>query len=495
MRPSTFTKLMLVFVAVIVLCVSLLFSVFYFTMRDLQIQTRMDALRLQAYDIAYLAGTLQVRALEHLLGGVQPIREVLEKKLQYVYDEYSAYCMVVDRRGDVTAYFLSILNDHRDLKAAFDASNIISTLKTVLEGNEVIVQNDTTYGPMFTVAVPWSQGGHVLGAVYIQTAAQTVKASYKSLGLKVLAASLVATLVAAGIVFLYTRRFIQPLTEMASAAAAMSSGHFEKEVSEEGTRELHDLAVAFNLMARKLKVAERARRDFIANLSHELRSPMTSIQGFIQGLMDGTVPEIEKTHYLEVILTETQRMTKLVSRLLSLARLENDDLPLSPSNFDLNELIRIVLITKVTQLEEKLIDIRLLFDEETCYVHADRDQIEQVLINLIDNAIRFTPEHGEITVSTRRTAADTVTASVKDNGIGVHPADAPFVFDRFFKADKAHSEGQGTGLGLAICKMILDRHRQSIRLIPMDNGAVFEFTLSKGKDALLRNETQGARED
>ncbi len=480
---------MLVFIAVIVLCVSLLFGVFYFTMRDAQVRSRMDALKLQAYDIAYLAGTMQARAIDLLLGAsFRPLQEVLENKLRYVYDEYSAYCMVVDRSGQGTAYFLSILDEHRDLSASFDARNIAGTLQAVLSGNEVVVQNDTASGPMFTVAVPWAQSGVVLGAVYIQTAAQAVLASYEGLGLKVAAVSLVVTLVAAVIVFLYTRRFIRPLREMAAAAVAMSAGSFSPQVSEAGARELHDLAAAFNAMSSKLQDIERTRRDFIANLSHELRSPMTNIQGFIQGLMDGTVPDAEKNQYLQIVLAETQRMTKLVSGLLSLSRIENEETPLSLGIFDLNELIRIVLITKMPRIEEKGIDIQLEFSKEQSCAYADRDQIEQVLINLIDNAVKFTPDHGTITIGTRAASRDTVAVTVRDNGVGILPQDAPHVFERFYKADKAHSGSQGTGLGLAICKMIMDRHRQSIRLLPSDRGAVFQFTLRRAECPAGRDE-------
>lgn len=484
MRPSTFSRLMWVFVLIIALCVGMVTGLAYLTMRDLQTRNRMDALRQQAYDIALLANTAQSRSLESALGLLDnSAARLLRHKINSVYEEYKAYCMVVDRRGEGTAYFLSVINDYPELRAGFDAKSIVHSLQRVINGEELVEQAQGPSGPMFTVAVPLRQSDAILGAVYIQTAAQTVRASYEGLGLRVAAASLIAVLIAGVAASLYTRRLTRPLLEISQAAASMARGDFSRQVSEGGAREIHDLAVSFNSMSRQLADIERTRRDFIANLSHELRSPMTNISGFIQGLLDGTIPDGERRHYLQVVLDETNRLGKLVAGLLNLSRMENEANPLALSSFNINELIRVVLIPRVSQIEEKSIDLALDFAEESSLVRADRDQIEQVLINLLDNAVKFTPRGGHIRVSTAVQDADTLRVRVIDDGIGVLPEDRPHIFERFYKADKAHTVGKGTGLGLAISKRIMERHGQALVLEDGTEGSSFAFTLSRVHEA------------
>lgn len=486
MRSSVFARLMQVFVLVLLVSVLLFTGIFYFTLRSVQTENRMNALKAQAYDIAYLAGTMQSTAFESAFGlSSGNSREMMLQKLRRVYEEYSAYCMVVDRSGSITAYFLSLLEEHSDLRAGYDPSSIIGSLKKVLMGQEVIEQTVSSSGPMFTVAVPWISNNRVLGAVYIQTAAQTVRASYEGMALGITGASLLMVALAAGLVYALTRRITRPLYDMAQTASRLSAGDFSHSVPEKGSREIHDLAVAFNSMSGKLSETERTRRDFIANLSHELRSPMTNIQGFVQGMMDGTVPVEQQRHYLGIVLDETRRLTKLVNGLLDLSRLENKDGTPQTASFDINELIRLVLTACASRIEGKGIDVQLRFEEEQQMVLANRDQIEQVLYNLIDNAVKFTPDKGMITISVASLTDGRVEITVRDNGIGILPEDAPHIFDRFYKADKAHTSGQGTGLGLAICKMILNRHGESIRLVDSQEGSAFAFTL---KNATSRKE-------
>lgn len=486
MRPTTFSRLMVVFILVIALCAGMLLGIFYLTMRDVQIQNRMDALKMQAYDIAYLAGTVDSSSIGSALGiRNDTSREMLRQKLRSVYEDYSAYCLVVDRSGQGTAYFLSMLDEDKELRAAFDPQHIVNRLKYVLNGQELIDQINTVNGPMFTVAVPWNRGGIVLGAVYIQTAAQTVRASYEGLIIKVAIAAFVTVLLGALMISIYARRFTKPLKEIARTSTNMASGDFSHRVYEGSTREIYEMAVAFNTMADKLSFTEHMRRDFIANLSHELRSPMTNIRGFIQGILDGTIKESDEKHYLTIVLNETNRLTKLITSLLSLSHIESSEAQLEMVSFNINELIRLVVITKIKQIEDHMIDMKFDFAQEASYVHADRDQIEQVLINLIDNAIKFSPQGGIIQIKTAIIDDKTISVTVKDDGIGILKQDAPFIFDRFYKADKAHTGGNGTGLGLAISKMIMTKHNQTIELLDENDGASFRFTLERSNQAGL----------
>ncbi len=479
-RRSTFFYLMSSNVIIILICVALLFTVSFLFVRDIQISNRMDALKSHAYDIAELSGAIMMQeSARYFSLAPSTVRPMLAGKLQTLRDEYAAYCLVFDRSGQVTTYFLSLLDEYNELKTTFDAGNVLSTLQKAFLGLETTAQISTSEGPMFTVAVPLNYNGSLLGAVYIQTAAQTVQQSYMGLALRIGMIALLILIIAAVIVWRSTLRFTKPLSEMAEASKDVAGGHYGRLVGTGDTKEVADLSDAFNSMSIQLRETDQVRRDFIANVSHELGSPMTSIQGFVQGILDGTVAEKDQVKYLRIVLDETKRLGKLVSGLLSLSRMESDQTHLEMASFDIHELIRQVLITKMGAIEEKQHELLLDFGDAPLFVSANRDGIEQVLINLVDNAVKYTPQNGQITISTRQTDEKTITVSVSDNGIGILPEDAAHIFERFYIGEKAHTSGKGTGLGLAISRKIIDKHGQHIRLVPTLQGSAFEFTLEK----------------
>ena len=367
--------------------------------------------------------------------------------------------------------------------STLNSEELADTLNRVTAGEEVELTTRTGAGTMFTVAIPWMQDDRVMGAVVIQTASQVINANFQRTLLPVFIAAAAATVLAVILFFSLARQLTRPLTQMEQSANAIAQGNFSIRASETtGTRETRALAASFNDMAVQMESLETSRRDFIANVSHELRSPLTSVQGYLQGLQDGTFPPEDREKYLTIALEETQRLSKLVSSLLNLSRLEREDIPLNYSEFDLNELARRVLITKEGQIDAKSIDVEVDFESDACPVRADHDQITQVLVNLLDNALKFVPEHGRIAVSTRR-EQDKAVFRIADSGPGISPEDAPHIFDRFYKADKAHTTGHGTGLGLAICKKIMDKHGERIALVDSSEGAAFEFTLSAAEAA------------
>ncbi len=469
-----FARLLIVTLAIILVCTVGLFSLFYVSMRSSYIDQRMNELKVQAYDIAYLASRVRNNAVADALGHTSITEAYIQWKANQVYEEFNAYSVVVDRTGKTTLYATPELM--RETEIVFDQDHIVKVLKQVLLGEEIVTPSEGQTGPMFTVAVPWIDNGTVLGAVFVQTAAQPIYASFRSFALQGALASLILFALAGVCVFFVTRQIIKPLRVMSQMAGEIAQGKFDRRVPISGSRETRELAAAFNLMAGQLDQLENTRRDFVANVSHELRSPMTSMQGFLQGMLDGTIPPAEQRRYMQIVLDETRRLSRLVASLLNLSRMENSDTELSHSTFDIHECIRRVIIANMTQLDEKGMELALSFEDEPMYVRADAEQIEQVLINLLSNAIKYTPEGGHIRISTAQDACIT-RIIVQDNGPGIAPEDAPYIFDRFYKADKAHTVGKGTGLGLAICKRIMEKHGQTIRLLPGNEGAAFEFTL------------------
>lgn len=484
-KGSMFSQLLAVFLAIILLCVGVLFGLSFYHLRSTKIQTRMDALKTQAREMAYLAGLLPSENIPRAFGQSSTTEKLMKWKADTVYREYNAYIIIYDRYGNQRTYYNEATLRDESMQYLPSSDEYSHYLSQVVQGKEVVVQTKGAPGPLFTVIVPLTQQSAlnnrptVMGLVLIQTAAQTVRAAYRDLVWQAAVAAIALGLAAVIIVFLFTRRITRPLTAMEKAANQMAAGNFTARATEEGTPEMRSLAASFNQMAEKLSVQEQSRQDFVANVSHELRSPITSIQGFAQGLLDGTIPPEEETRYLRIITGETKRLSKLIASLLSLSRMESSETTLNYTDYDINEQIRLTIIARMNQLEEKELDIETSFAPDPCLVHADSDQIQQVLINLLDNAIKFTPSGGRIHLSTR-SDSDIVRLCIQDNGQGILPQDAPHIFERFYKADKAHTTGKGTGLGLAICHGILKKHGQTIRLLPSDEGALFEFTLQKG---------------
>ena len=331
---------------------------------------------------------------------------------------------------------------------------------------------------MFIVGVPWVQAGQVLGAAFIHTPAQIIEAEYADLAWQVGLVTLAASLTAALAVFVYVKKITRPLTAMAGAAGAMAKGDFDVRAPESRVKEIDELAVSFNAMAGQLSQLEDSRREFVANVSHELRSPMTSIQGFVEGMADGTIPPEEHPRYLAIVSDEIRRLSKLVTDLLALSRMEKKDAKLNYRDFDICELLRRVLIRRMNDVDRKGINIDAEFAEDTLMVTADPDRIEQVAVNLIDNALKFTPQGGEIAIRCAERGSE-IAVTVADNGAGILPQDREHIFERFYTGNKAHTAGKGTGLGLSICLRIMEQHGQTIRLLPTEEGAAFEFTLKK----------------
>ena len=496
---SMFSRLLIVSLGVILLCVAVLSGLSYVNLRDSSIRARMNSLKAQARDIGYLAGRKSEDALSRSEASESAVQDLINWKAQRISEEYGAYVRVVERTGK--DYYISPSWSSGSAKInAPSAEQQAEYMSLALQGQDIAQPTDSDEGPLFTVMVPWTQHNQlsgqrtVMGYVLIQTSAQTVHAVYRDMIWQTAMASIALFLLSAAVVFFVAQQMTRPLTAMADAAGKMAQGDFEVRTPEEGGKEIRALSQSFNQMAAQLSTLEQSRRDFVANVSHELRSPITSIKGFAQGMLDGTIPPEMHGQYLQVVVDETQRLAKLINNLLNLSRMENEETSLAFSHFELNEMIRRVLISRMTQIDDKNLEIEVDFQDDTCFVHADADQIQQVIINLLDNAVKYTPSHGTVSLSTR-TEKDRVVMRIKDNGMGIPASDAPYIFDRFYKVDKAHTVGKGTGLGLAICKRIMERHGQQIRLVSGEGGAEFEITLERGNDPGGRHGNTGAGED
>ena len=246
-------------------------------------------------------------------------------------------------------------------------------------------------------------------------------------------------------------------------------------------RELDMLVEANNNLYNRVQQELERQSEFNANVSHELRSPLSSIRGFLEAMEDGTIPTDEHEKYIEIVLDETRRMSGMVNDLLDIARIESGQYKLNLSVFDINDLIGRVLITFEARITAKHADVDAQLDYEPVFVEADRDRIGQVLHNLIDNAIKFMPENNGLLTIKSVVSKHKVYVSVCDNGPGIPKEDIAHIFDRFYKAEKAHTykNGSGTGLGLSIVKLVIDQHHGEIKAESSENGTVFTFSLKQ----------------
>ncbi len=469
--------------AVVLAVIMMLTGVFSFmsvaTLRSRQMSTRLEELREEAREIAYLASQSTSSAMGFLFGQDTGMQKYLAWKADSVYEEFGAYILVVDRRGRVMDNMEAAYEENPSFVASLNGRELSQALIEVLGGHEFSLRAMVEGSPTFTVGVPFVQSGMVLGAVLIQTPAQVIEGDVRGLILPVLMLAVLSLLASGLSIFFYVRRVMKPMQSLTRASREMAEGNFAVRVgTEDAPPEVMEMAGAFNLMADKLAQVESQRREFVANVSHELRSPITSISGFVQGMEDGTIPPEEHPKYLAIVGDETRRLTKLIGDLLALSRLEREDAALEMSEFDICEMLRRVIIRRVSDLENKRMEVECDFEPDPCQVRADSDRIEQVVVNLVDNAIKFTPEGGQLTL---RVAAEggKCTVTVQDNGIGIVPEDRSRVFERFFTVDRAHTSGKGTGLGLSICQRIMEMHGQSIRLVDTEKGTAFAFTLDK----------------
>lgn len=317
--------------------------------------------------------------------------------------------------------------------------------------------------------------------ILIHFDASGVSDRVESTALIVLIVVLFAVLITVLVVCYTTKSLTKPFLQVNDIVQQYSKGDYNVRIPISDTEEATQLALSFNAMADQLNDLEQTRRSFVANVSHELRSPLTSMKGFLEAMQDGTIEREDFGQYIDIVLSETKRMATMVNDLLDLARIESGKTALNIEVFDVNELIRRTLITFEARIYERQIDVDIRFASEQCFVEADSAQISQVLRNLIDNAIKYSPEKTEIRISTYSMRRE-VFVSVQNFGSGIPEEDAPHIFDRFYKVEKAHtpSKQSGTGLGLSIVKKIIDQHGQRITVKSgHEKGTIFTFTLKR----------------
>lgn len=358
--------------------------------------------------------------------------------------------------------------------------------KGVLSGRDLVFRGNlggVFKTDMLTVARAIHYNDRVVGAVLISVPTPEITGMRTEL-IRILMLNMIFVMIVVAVaMYVLSKRTTKPLSELNEAAKSIANGDFKKRVSVDAGMEVTELCDTFNQMAESIEQLERMRSSFIANVSHDLRTPMTTIIGFVEGIIDGTIPEEKQKWYLSIVLDESKRLSRIVTDLLDLSKMEQGSFGIEKRDFDVNELIRLTVIKFEKRITEKNISLTVGFDAERIKVFADRDAISRVLTNLIDNALKFTQEGGFIDVQAG-TKDGRAYVSVQNSGIGIEEKDLRHIFDRFYKTDKSRSKDKnGAGLGLYIVKSIVNAHGESVWAESTPGEFTrFSFTLEKAEE-------------
>ncbi|MBK9923872.1 MAG: HAMP domain-containing protein [Anaerolineales bacterium] len=322
--------------------------------------------------------------------------------------------------------------------------------------------------------------GQGQGPGFGRTLFENFRASmFQSLGYAVTASVLAALLVS---LFL-SRRIVEPVRTLIDASQHIADGHYEERVQVNGSDEIAQLATRFNQMTAQLEQVELMRRQLIGDVTHELRTPLTSIKGYMEGLVDGVLPSTPET--FDQIHREADRLSRLVDDLQELSRVEAKAYSLDLRSVTVPDLVQTTVKRLSPQANAKRINLRSSLPADLPPLQADEDRITQVLVNLVANAIQYTPEGGDVTISAAR-QADEIHVSVKDTGIGIPPEHLANLFTRFYRVDKSRSRsaGGGSGIGLTIAKHLVEAHGGHIWAESTGDGqgSTFTFSLKVAKE-------------
>lgn len=379
----------------------------------------------------------------------------LKPLLSLVSEAIDATLLITDAQGDVllAAGTIDDMQFERTVSLSTFVGGVgseyygIGTLGGLLDGGHhvaalpVVIQGDLVLG--YIVA-------YTPNDAFIETIKSNISIYvYSVLG---------ALILIFGFVWLMTDRFVRPLREMAAAAHSFAEGDFSPRVKVKGKDEVAQLGEALNGMAVSLSSVEMMRRSFIANVSHELKTPMTTIAGFIDGMLDGTIPKEKQAQYMKIVSDEVKRLSRLVRSMLDLSRIDSGELKMNTTQLDLTDIVVNVLVSSEQRIEKKRLSITGVEDCDSVKVWGDYDLLNQVLYNLLDNAIKFTDEGGNIHIHLYREDGR-AHVSIRNTGEGIPPEEMPQIFERFYKSDRSRSlDKNGVGLGLYIVHTVIRLH-------------------------------------
>ena len=409
---------------------------------------------------------------------------------------YMSYGYLNDTLENLEQYFntkIFLINKYGYVYAVSDMKNngnlidkqILNEDIAKLRSGKIIAKKDIYGGNLkasvHSYIVPISDNSTGFeGAIMMNTPLSEIKKPLIKVYYIIWALAAFAIVIACIVIYHLSQKIIvKPLDKINYAARKIANGDIEKRVEIKSEDEIGELSKSFNYMADSIAKIEKNRREFISNVSHEIRSPITSIKGFIGGILDGVIPPEKEKYYLSLAYDETQRLTRLVNDLLDLSAIESGQLTLNITRININEIIRCTVIKFEPKINEKKLSVDVCFDKDDLYVMGDMDRIMQVVTNLIDNAIKYVADEGKVRVGTK-IKGDKVFVSIYNESKPLSEEALKHIWDRFYKKDKSRTSKVSTGLGLPIVQSILNQHGEDVWVKNIkDSGVEFTFTLTK----------------
>jgi len=475
--PTLFSRLVTVYISILIVTLVFLFIAFTNAFQSYFVQYTQDIMIKQAENIAEeyhkvgVTNTSTQDTVEKILFRIQIMDSYLQSTT-WLIDQSNTIVVVAENKN---APFV-------DKSIPDDA-----VIKKVLNGNIVRIENgfeEYFSTPVLTIGYPIEILGRIQYALFIHTPMplilQTI-GEVRNIILKVV--GITGTLVFIWI-YVISRQMTKPLKQMNTVAKQIASGQFDKRIEVKGQDEIAELGLSFNNMATELDKIEDTRRKFIANVSHDLRSPLTSIQGFVTALLDGTIPQDNQEKYLQIVLGESKRMIIMTNTILELSKMEEGATPIRKVPFNICTMIRGILSTFEPIAKEKDIKVEITLEDNEPYVLGDIDMIARVVQNLLDNAFKFVDEKGTIKITTTLKNNEMM-VTIANSGEPINENEQKDIWNRFYKGDTSRGKyKKGLGLGLVIVKEIIKLHNETIGVSSTEGELVtFFFTLATSKKA------------
>lgn len=409
----------------------------------------------------------------------------LKINLENYTDILNVSIWVIDSKGLVTSY--SVAPDHPEppkniffLDQEFDLINLHSYTGTFY---------DTFTDDVISVAMPITTNNEPNGIIIVHSTLAQLANVQTNIIRVIYVPFLIMLIISFSLLALISQKILRPIRKINTVAESYSTGNFEAEMGIKSKDEIGQLASTLEYMASELSKLDDYRKDFISNISHDFRSPLTSIKGYAEAIQDGTIPPDRQQKYLDIIVDETKRLTKLTSSLLELNKFDSYGIWLVIKDFDIIKPVKAAMRFYEGKCQEKGINLILNNHCLNTMVRGDQTKIQQVIYNLLDNAIKFTPS-GKSIYLTLTELNEKILVSVKDEGCGIPSESVKKIWTRFYKADTSRGrDKQGTGLGLSITREIIKAHNENIDVVSTEDiGSDFTFSLAKSSEEVNEEE-------
>ncbi len=468
MFTSIFRKLLTTYLAIIIAAITALSILISHIYGSYIFEEKNRTLLRAAYQINQLAQDLESGRISdgNLQIALNSLGTVTDAKI---------YLVRVDKKALASP-------DTLEIGENLDENFLLEDLGKIVDGQTVFRHRQ--YSARFQMEVvftgiPWKTADGIEGAILLFSPVSHITDNIAQMNLILWIIAITAILVSAVVIYFNSLRISRPIKKMEAAARKLAEGENTEDILIKDRDEIGMLAQSFNFMKKQLAATEKMRREFIANVSHDLRTPLTSINGFVEGMLDGLVKPENYRKYLLIIHEETTRLTRMTGEILQLAKLQSGSMKLNKLRINAKRLVESVLDAANALMAEKSISCTVACGENI-EVFADEDKIRQVLVNLIGNAVQYNREEGTIAITVTE-SPQTICFSVKDSGIGIPEEELPYIFEKFYRVDKSRQGSQGgTGLGLNIVKSLVELHGGAIRAISRPGaGTEMVFELPK----------------